>query len=157
MKIILNLLLVVTLISCSETTIKNDFVRSNWGDDFSLIESTYEKELGFNQSADMITYNIKSLKDTAVVGFLFSDNKLISGFVNYNQKEAKDSKKLYDAYVKKNRDKFGLENYIGKTHRYEDKKFEERIWGDDKNLVSVRLDSLRIRITYYDKTKMPVN
>lgn len=146
-----------SLLSCSEPSIKNDFVRSNWGDKYFVVKKAYSQEKDFSTSEDMISYSIKSLKDTATVMFLFSNDQLISGTVKYRKKGDKGTKKLYDAYVKKNRDKFGFETFTGNPKTYEYKVYKQLAWQDDKMLVSIRLDDNRILITYYDKQKMPIN
>jgi len=156
MKIILYLAMFISLLSCSEPSINNDFVRSNWGDSYLEVKESYSKEKDFNASKNLISYNIKSLKDTAKVIFIFSNNQLISGTVKYHQKGDKETKKLYDAYVKKNRDKFGFETFTGNPKNYEFKIYKQLAWQDDKILVSIRLEENKILINYYDKQKMSI-
>lgn len=157
MKKLSYLLILFTVLSCSESIPQTDFARSNWGDNYEEVKSTYQKEPGFEATTDMISYQILSLKDTASVNLLFADNKLISGFVKYHKKSAKDTKKLYDAYEKNNRDKFGFETFMGNPQRYEDKVMKQKVWEDEKTMVSIRLDKFQLEIKFFDKSKMPKN
>jgi len=155
MKKLTYLILLIAFTSCSESIPDTDFARSNWGDTYEQVKNTYQNEPEFNATTDMISYQIQSVKDTASVIFIFADNKLVSGFVKYNKKSAKETKKLYDAYVKNNRDKFGLETFMGNPKMYDDKKFEQKIWQNDSTMVSIRLDNHQLEIKFYDKHKMP--
>ncbi len=157
MKKLAYILLLISFISCTESTPETDFARSNWGDTYEQINNTYQQEPDFKVTADMISYQIQSMKDTANVNFLFADNKLVAGFVKYSVKPAKDTKKLYDAYVRTNREKFGLETFMGNPQMYEDKKIEQKIWQDEFTLVSILLDNYQLEIKFYDKQKMPKN
>ena len=154
-KLIFLLLIIIT--SCTESVIKTDFARSNWGDTYEQTKTNYQNEPKFKASAGIISYQIQSYKDTAIVSFFFSNDKLISGFVKYRKKPAKDTKKLYDAYVKNNREKFGFETFMGNTKMYEDKKIEQKVWQDDKTMVSIRLNDFKLEIKFYDKDMMPKN
>ncbi len=156
MKKILYAVLLISLFSCSEEVVNHDFVKSNWGDKYSVVKKTYQNEKGFNATEDFIRYKIMSLKDTALVTFMFSNDVLISSTVKYNLKKGKDTKKLYDAYIKKNRDKFGFETFSSNLKEYDYKDYEQKIWEDNKTLVSLRLDSNRVRIDYFDKRNMPI-
>jgi len=157
MKKLTYLFLFFTVLSCTESIPETDFARSNWGDTYSHLKSIYQNEPEFVATTDMISYQIQSIKDTALVSFLFADDKLVSGIVKYHKKSAKDTKKLYDAYVKNNRDKFGFETFLGNPKMYEDKKIEQKIWQDEKTMVSIRLDNFQLEIKFYDKDKMPKN
>ena len=155
MKNIAYIFLLLAFTSCTEPIPKTDFARSNWGDTYEQIINTYKGEPKFEATTDMINYQIQSLKDTASVNFIFSDNKLVSGFVKYHKKSAKNTKKLYDAYVKNNREKFGLETFMGNIKMYEDKKIEQKIWEDELTMVSIRLDNYQLEVKFYEKAKMP--
>jgi hypothetical protein len=155
MKRLIFLLLVFT--SCNESAIETDFARSNWGDIYEQVISVYQNEPEFVLKTNSISYQIQSLKDTATVNFFFSDNKLISGFVKYHKKSAENTEKLYNAYVKNNRDKFGFETFTGNPKKYKGKVFEQKIWQNDKTVVSIRLDSSQLVIKFYEKAKMPKN
>lgn len=157
MKNLLYIVLLVVFASCSESIPKTDFARSNWGDSFQQISEVYKNEPEFKQMPDMISYQIQSLKDTATVNFIFADKKLVSGFVKYNVKSAKDTKKLYDAYVRTNREKFGLETFMGNPQIYDNKEIEQKVWQDEFTLVSILLDNYQLEIKFYDKQKMPKN
>ena len=157
MRKLLYLVLLATLFSCNEPGVKRDFVQSNWGDKYTVVKETYQSKKGFVASEDMISYELQSLKDTAKVMFLFSNEELISGEVKYHQKGDKETKKLYYAYVKKNRDKFGFETFSGNPKTYEYEVYEQRAWQNEKMLVSIRLDENQILIKYFDKNKMPKN
>ena len=156
MKKILYAVLLISLFSCSEEVVNHDFVKSNWGDKYSIVKETYQNEKNFNAIENLVSYRILSMKDTAVVSFMFSNDVLISSTVKYNLKKGKGTKKLYDAYIKKNRDKFGFETFSSNQQVYDYKKYEQKIWEDSKTLLSLRLDSNRVRIDYFDKSKMPI-
>ena len=157
MKVVLYLVIFASLLSCSEPSINKDFVRSNWGDEYEIVKNTYNQEKDFVTSEDMISYSIKSLKDTATVMFLFSNDELISGTVKYHTKGDKATKKLYDAYVKKNRDKFGFEIFTGNPKTYEFKVYKQLVWQGDKMQVSLRLEEDKVLINYHGKRNMPIH
>jgi len=150
-------IVLLSLFSCNNSKTDNDFVHSKWGDKYSVVKEEYRNEKGYDATQEMISYDILSMKDTAKVKLLFSNDLFVSSSVKYNQKGDKETKKLYDAYVKKNRDKFGFETFMGNPKTYEFKVYEQRIWQDDRTLVSLRLDSNQVSIKYYDKKKMPID
>lgn len=154
MKKYLAVLLFFVVLSCSK---QHDFESSNWGDKIEEVAKVSSNNFDIELSTDMLSYKQQILGKEATVIFLFQDNRLISGFIKFEKLSGPQTKIVYDSLVEQFSTNFGTEIFDGNQKEMEGIVFNQKIWDDNRTVVSIRLDSNQIFIKYYDKHKMPVN